>query len=215
MTEPRRFSPPWSVDDPDMKLGQPCFIVRDHNGHALAYVYFEVEPGRRSAGASAHLGCPRNLVTRAALRLRRETPPAPSPKVSRRKGAPPFCLVCGASGFSVLLLPRSPTSVEPKTRSAPGQRALEFIVNQRIKITSRANFGTLDPLAAEHAFLLIAATAACRRLGLCDKASRPKPWSMCPRPPLCVKRERWPWVKNKRLILSSVSCCTRHLSAHA
>jgi hypothetical protein len=35
-----------------MKLGQDCYIVRDHNGQALAYVYFEDEPGRRAA---AHL----------------------------------------------------------------------------------------------------------------------------------------------------------------
>jgi hypothetical protein len=35
-----------------MKLGQDCFIVRDANGQALAYVYFEDESGRRSA---AHL----------------------------------------------------------------------------------------------------------------------------------------------------------------
>jgi hypothetical protein len=35
-----------------MKLGQDCYIVRDANGHALAYVYFEDEPGRRAA---AHL----------------------------------------------------------------------------------------------------------------------------------------------------------------
>jgi hypothetical protein len=34
----RRFPPPWSVDDPDMKLGQYCYIVRDADGHALAYV---------------------------------------------------------------------------------------------------------------------------------------------------------------------------------
>ena len=25
----RRFPPPWSVDDPNMKLGQDCYIVRD------------------------------------------------------------------------------------------------------------------------------------------------------------------------------------------
>jgi len=26
--KPRRFPPPWTVDDPDMKLGQDCYIVR-------------------------------------------------------------------------------------------------------------------------------------------------------------------------------------------
>jgi hypothetical protein len=26
-----------------------CFVVRDHNGQQLAYVYFEDEPGRHSA----------------------------------------------------------------------------------------------------------------------------------------------------------------------
>jgi hypothetical protein len=44
----RRFPPPWSVDDPDVKLGQDCYIGRDANGHALAYVYFEDEQGRRA-----------------------------------------------------------------------------------------------------------------------------------------------------------------------
>ena len=32
----RRFPPPWSVEETDA-----CFIVRDKNGQALAYVYFE------------------------------------------------------------------------------------------------------------------------------------------------------------------------------
>ena len=32
----RRFPPPWSVEETDA-----CFIVKDHNGQALAYVYFE------------------------------------------------------------------------------------------------------------------------------------------------------------------------------
>jgi hypothetical protein len=40
----RRFPPPWSVEELDA-----CFVVRDQNGEALAYVYFENEPGRRSA----------------------------------------------------------------------------------------------------------------------------------------------------------------------
>ena len=34
----------------DPKLArQWCYIVRDANGHLLAYVYFEDEPGRRAA----------------------------------------------------------------------------------------------------------------------------------------------------------------------
>jgi hypothetical protein len=40
----RRFPPPWSVEE-----HPACFAVRDHNGQKLAYVYFEDEPGRRSA----------------------------------------------------------------------------------------------------------------------------------------------------------------------
>jgi hypothetical protein len=40
----RRFPPPWSVDELDA-----CFVVRDHNGQQVAYLYFEEEPGRRSA----------------------------------------------------------------------------------------------------------------------------------------------------------------------
>ena len=40
----RRFPPPWSVEEQ-----AACFVVRDANGQALAYVYFEDEPGRRSA----------------------------------------------------------------------------------------------------------------------------------------------------------------------
>ena len=44
MPSARRFQPPWVLD------GHPeCFIVHDANGHALAYVYFEEEPGQRSA----------------------------------------------------------------------------------------------------------------------------------------------------------------------
>jgi hypothetical protein len=40
----RRFPPPWTLDE----ANDACFIVRDKNGQALAYVYFEDEPGRRA-----------------------------------------------------------------------------------------------------------------------------------------------------------------------
>ena len=50
----RRFPIPWTTDETDA-----CFIIRDRNGQALAYVYFEDEPGQRSAA---------NLLTRDEAR---------------------------------------------------------------------------------------------------------------------------------------------------
>jgi hypothetical protein len=35
----RHFPPPWSVEELDS-----CFVVKDANGQALAYMYFEKEP---------------------------------------------------------------------------------------------------------------------------------------------------------------------------
>ena len=42
MPAARRFPPPWSVEELDS-----CFVVKDLNGQALAYMYFEKEPRRR------------------------------------------------------------------------------------------------------------------------------------------------------------------------
>jgi hypothetical protein len=44
MPSPRRFPPPWSIEE-----SSACFIVRDGDKQALAYVYFENESGRRSS----------------------------------------------------------------------------------------------------------------------------------------------------------------------
>ena len=43
-----RFPPPWSVEETNA-----CFIVRDADGQALAYVYFEEEPGPPLGGRTA------------------------------------------------------------------------------------------------------------------------------------------------------------------
>jgi len=40
----RCFPPPWTAE-----LTPNCFIVRDADGQQLAYIYYESEPGRRSA----------------------------------------------------------------------------------------------------------------------------------------------------------------------
>jgi len=41
---PHRFPPPWTVQELDA-----CFVVKDGNGQKVAFVYFEDDPGRRSA----------------------------------------------------------------------------------------------------------------------------------------------------------------------
>src|SRR5438105_14047898 len=40
----RRFPPPWTAE-----VTSNYFIVCDANGQALSYIYYESEPGRRSA----------------------------------------------------------------------------------------------------------------------------------------------------------------------
>ena len=45
MPSARRFPPPWSVEET-----APCFIVRDANGQALAFVYCEDKSRRRATG---------------------------------------------------------------------------------------------------------------------------------------------------------------------
>jgi hypothetical protein len=54
MPSDRRFPPPRTTED-----NGACFIVRDANSLALAYVYYEQEPGRRTAA---------NLLTRDEAR---------------------------------------------------------------------------------------------------------------------------------------------------
>jgi hypothetical protein len=72
----RRSPPSWTIEEHN----NACFIVRDKGGQALAYFYFEDEPGRRAAA---------NLLTKDEARrmavnvpkfpelLRRPTAPSP------------------------------------------------------------------------------------------------------------------------------------------
>ena len=47
----RHFPAPRDIEEYD----RSCFIVRDNSGLALAYVYFESEPGRRTAANYSHV----------------------------------------------------------------------------------------------------------------------------------------------------------------
>ena len=40
----RSFPAPWTSEEAD-----GCFVVRDHNGQALSYIYFENEKSKRTA----------------------------------------------------------------------------------------------------------------------------------------------------------------------
>ncbi len=42
--ETRRFPPPWSAEQTEA-----CYIIRDANGQALAYAYYEQETGRHAS----------------------------------------------------------------------------------------------------------------------------------------------------------------------
>jgi hypothetical protein len=68
MSARRRFPPPWSVEELDA-----CFVVRDHNGQQLAYVYFEDEPGRRSAAKPLTRDEAQRIAANIAKLLRRPT----------------------------------------------------------------------------------------------------------------------------------------------
>jgi hypothetical protein len=70
MPSPRRFPPPWTLDESDA-----CFIVRDKNGQELGYFYVEDEPGRRAAA---------NLLTKDEAR-RIAANVAKVPEMLRRK----------------------------------------------------------------------------------------------------------------------------------
>jgi hypothetical protein len=62
----RRFPPPWSVEETGA-----CFIVRDHNGQQLAYVYFEDEPSRQSVAKLLSKGEARRVAANVAKPKRR------------------------------------------------------------------------------------------------------------------------------------------------
>ncbi len=74
----RRFPPPWSVEELDA-----CFVVKDGNGQKLSYVYFEDEPGRRSAAKMLTKDEARRIAVNLAKLpqlVRGDSPKSPTPE---------------------------------------------------------------------------------------------------------------------------------------
>jgi len=57
----RRFPPLWSFEDIDA-----AFVVKDGSGQKVAYVYYEDEPGRRSAAKLLTKGEARRIAANIA-----------------------------------------------------------------------------------------------------------------------------------------------------
>ena len=70
MTKPRRFPPPWTIDE----MNNACFIVRDKNGQQLGYFYYEQETEPAHGGQSAHQGFVAGATRGSYLGLVRECP---------------------------------------------------------------------------------------------------------------------------------------------
>jgi len=79
---PGRFPSPWTTEETEA-----CFIVKDRNGPAMAYVYFEDEPGRRTAAGLLTRDEARriaaNMVTLPEL-LSAEPKPDANPHIHQR-----------------------------------------------------------------------------------------------------------------------------------
>jgi endo-1,4-beta-D-glucanase Y len=60
MTE-RHLPAPWIVED-----HLACFIIKDSNGQALAYVYYEEEPGQQAAAKQLSKDEARRIATNFA-----------------------------------------------------------------------------------------------------------------------------------------------------
>jgi hypothetical protein len=90
MPPTRRFPPPWSVDETDA-----CFIVRDGDKQALAYVYFEngAWPALKCEAADARRGIPDRgehcqAAKRATANTERHSPATEYGQPGRLSGGP-------------------------------------------------------------------------------------------------------------------------------
>jgi hypothetical protein len=141
----RRFPPPWSVDETDA-----CFIVKDRNGQALAYVYSE-DDGRAARRAHvlrlppSHHGTMRYVV--------RSDEGLPAHKVDKNPTSRCCCRadVCSVhSACESLSHSHSDcarASADPLPRARPETRAVPFKVSPKFETSPRtliSQFATVD-----------------------------------------------------------------------
>jgi hypothetical protein len=138
MAQPRRFPPPWTVKELDA-----CFVVIDSAEQKLAYVYFEEEPGRRSAGKLLS----KDEARRIAVNLARATDGTAS-------------LALGLAQAVKLLSSSDKTRIKPQVSSSVQTGGVRWRNEVYSLSASALRNRKARPLIASLVFCAVSATAA-------------------------------------------------------
>jgi hypothetical protein len=171
-----RFPPPWSTE-----VTPNCFIVRDADGQQLAYVYYESEPGRRSAAKLLSKDEARRIAANIA-----KLPGAITQALTRRARAGILATVVGSISCdrdrAYPVAPVAPTRSPPQSPKAGATLTRLFLLLRHSKAASGTQPAALPSstsrVVPKHGIL--AGPSRLRRAARCDRSDRGSIVWACP-----------------------------------